>query len=287
MSTVDGSGEWGRGAFSRRSGLSLKALRLYERSGLLVPRRVADNGYRFYGEGQVAVAERVCALRRAGMPLSMVARVLALPPQEGAGLVRGWWRVQEQVASSRRSMVAQACALLEGGGPGAPDTGGFPVGVERVGECAVACVRVRVGQQDLVEGYLEAEQRLRRVLVHQGAVAGERTWVLYHRMPTPDGPASIEVAVPYTGSARPEAEVALRIEPGGEWWVARVERRDCHHPRIMGAYAALDGAVAQAPGVRGSGVVREVYLRPWESVGEREVYAWVARPVQATVGCRG
>lgn len=66
--------ELGRGAFSRRSGLSVKALRLYERSGLLVPRRVAENGYRFYGRDQLAVAERIRALRLLGMPLVVVDR---------------------------------------------------------------------------------------------------------------------------------------------------------------------------------------------------------------------
>lgn len=270
--------ELGRGAFSRRSGLSVKALRLYERSGLLVPRRVAENGYRFYGRDQLAVAERIRALRLLGMPLVVVERVLGVGPGEGAGLVRSWWRVQEQVVESRRALVEQACALVRGRGGSGVDLVDFEVGVEPVVERSVACVRVRVNQQDLVETYLGAAQRLRCALAEQGAVADEQTWVVYHQTPTPDGRAWVEVAVPYTGVVRPVGEMVLRMEPGGVWWVARVRRRDCFHPRIMGAYAALRGALSRS-GARERDVVREVYLRPWEEVGEQEVFAWVACPV--------
>lgn len=277
MDVVDGSGELGRGAFSRRSGLSVKALRLYERSGLLVPRRVAGNGYRFYGSEQVAAAERVRALRLLGMPLSVVEQVVGAGPREGAGLVRTWWRAQEQVAESRRAMVEQVCALVEGGKWAGAEPEGFEVGVERVSGRPVAGVRVRVSRQDLVEGYLGAAAWLRRVLAGQGAVADEQTWVVYHQTPTPDGWAWVEVVVPYTGVAHPEGEMVLRWDPGGLWWVAPVRRRDCFHPRIMGAYAALREALSGA-GTE-EGVVREVYLRPWEQVGDREVFAWVACPV--------
>lgn len=270
--------ELGRGAFSRRSGLSVKALRLYERSGLLVPRRVAENGYRFYGRDQLAVAERIRALRLLGMPLVVVERVLGVGPGEGADLVRSWWRVQEQVVESRRALVEQACALVRGRGGSGVDLVDFEVGVEPVVERSVACVRVRVNQQDLVETYLGAAQRLRCALAEQGAVADEQTWVVYHQTPTPDGRAWVEVAVPYTGVVRPVGEMVLRMEPGGVWWVARVRRRDCFHPRIMGAYAALRGALSRS-GARERDVVREVYLRPWEEVGEQEVFAWVACPV--------
>lgn len=278
MEMVRESEELGRGAFSRRSGLSVKALRLYERSGLLVPRRVADNGYRFYGRDQVAVAERVRALRLLGMPLAVVDRVLGAGPGEGAGLVWSWWRVQEQVMESRRALVEQTCALVQGRDRPGVDPGDFEVGVERVVERSVACVRVRVNQQDLVETYLGAADRLRRALADQGAVAGEQTWVVYHQTPTPDGWAWVEVVVPYTGVARPVGEMVLRMEPGGVWWVARVRRRDCFHPRIMGAYAALRGALSRS-GVRERDVLREVYLRRWEEVDEQEVFAWVACPV--------
>ncbi|GAB3712900.1 MerR family transcriptional regulator [Nocardiopsis nanhaiensis] len=278
-----------RGEFSRRSGLSPKALRLYERSGLLVPHRVdPDNGYRRYLPEQLEVAVRVRALRRMDMPLSTVAEVVAAPPEEAVGLVRAWWRVRREVERSREAMVEGVCALVGGeqglqGPGGSGDLGGggpaWQTSVESVPGERVACARAYVGVQDLVETYLGLAAGVRRVLARQGARAGEATWVLFHGTPSPDGAALIEVAVPYAGVAWPEGRVSLRWEPGGVWLVAAVERRDCFYPRIMGAYAAVERGVGER-GLRPVEVFREVYLRPFERVGERETFAWVARPVE-------
>ena len=58
------------GDFARASGLSHKALRLYDDLGLLVPAYVDPaSGYRFYGPGQLERAVLVGSLRRLGMPL--------------------------------------------------------------------------------------------------------------------------------------------------------------------------------------------------------------------------
>ena len=62
------------GAFARRSRLSLKALRLYDRLGLLKPADVdPENSYRRYRESQLATARLIVMLRRLDMPLAQVA----------------------------------------------------------------------------------------------------------------------------------------------------------------------------------------------------------------------
>ena len=53
------------GEFGRRSGLSVKALRLYDLSGLLPPAQVDPaSGYRRYAVGQLDRARRISLLRR-------------------------------------------------------------------------------------------------------------------------------------------------------------------------------------------------------------------------------
>ena len=53
------------GDFARRSGLSLKALRLYDARGLLEPVRVDPaSGYRYYELGQLEQARTISWLRR-------------------------------------------------------------------------------------------------------------------------------------------------------------------------------------------------------------------------------
>ncbi len=58
------------GVFARRSRLSMKALRLYDRLGLLRPADVdPESGYRRYRESQLVTARLVVMLRRLDMPL--------------------------------------------------------------------------------------------------------------------------------------------------------------------------------------------------------------------------
>ena len=60
---------------ARQLGVSIKALRLYERRGLLAPGRTAA-GYRVYGPAAMARAAQIVALRALGLSLWQVARVL-------------------------------------------------------------------------------------------------------------------------------------------------------------------------------------------------------------------
>ncbi|CAN7719925.1 MerR family transcriptional regulator [Bosea sp. LjRoot9] len=63
-----------------RLGVSTKALRLYEQRGLVSPIRSAA-GWRAYGPDQMARANEIAALRRLGLSLTQVARVLGGDPQ--------------------------------------------------------------------------------------------------------------------------------------------------------------------------------------------------------------
>ncbi len=66
------------GEFARLSRLSAKALRRYDELGLLRPALVDPvNGYRYYDPAQVEGARLVAWLRRIGMPLNRIGRVVA------------------------------------------------------------------------------------------------------------------------------------------------------------------------------------------------------------------
>ncbi|GAB3068819.1 DNA polymerase III subunit beta family protein [Micromonospora schwarzwaldensis] len=65
------------GELARASGLSVSALRFYDRSGVLAPARVDPvTGYRWYADDQVGPARLVAGLRRVGMPLAGIAEAL-------------------------------------------------------------------------------------------------------------------------------------------------------------------------------------------------------------------
>ncbi|WP_309104708.1 MerR family transcriptional regulator [Microbacterium sp.] len=63
------------GELSRRSGVSVRALRYYEQQGLLAPQR-RPSGYRVYGADDVATVGRIRTLLAAGLSTAQILEVL-------------------------------------------------------------------------------------------------------------------------------------------------------------------------------------------------------------------
>lgn len=58
-------------------GITKKNIRFYEEQGLLSPRRNSENGYRDYGEGEVAVLRQIKLMRKLGVPLEEIRKMQA------------------------------------------------------------------------------------------------------------------------------------------------------------------------------------------------------------------
>ena len=58
-------------------GITKKNIRFYEEQGLLSPRRNSENGYRDYGEAEVAVLRQIKLMRQLGVPLEEIRRMQA------------------------------------------------------------------------------------------------------------------------------------------------------------------------------------------------------------------
>ena len=63
-------------------GITKKNIRFYEEKGLLSPSRNSENGYRDYGEAEVAVLRRIKLMRKLGVPIDEIRRM-----QEGSQTV--------------------------------------------------------------------------------------------------------------------------------------------------------------------------------------------------------
>jgi DNA-binding transcriptional MerR regulator len=88
--------------------LTVKALRLYDKLGVLPP-AVVDftTGFRYYTLSQVAEAERVRLLRSLEMPLREIRLVLTSddPALVHAALVRQRERIEEHISRQRRAVL--------------------------------------------------------------------------------------------------------------------------------------------------------------------------------------
>lgn len=71
-----GDRRWRVGELAAAAGLSVRALRLYDEIGLLVPSERSSAGHRRYAEGDLRRLYEILALRRLGLSLVDVSRVL-------------------------------------------------------------------------------------------------------------------------------------------------------------------------------------------------------------------
>jgi DNA-binding transcriptional MerR regulator len=117
----------GIGRTARDSGLTVSALRFYDGAGVLVPAHVDPwSGYRYYDDDQVVAARLLARLRRVGMPLEDVRRVLDArrdPEVAGRILEEHLRRLEDGLADARRELSAARSLLdLESPMTAAPPT---------------------------------------------------------------------------------------------------------------------------------------------------------------------
>ncbi|MEU4566977.1 MerR family transcriptional regulator [Micromonospora sp. NPDC023956] len=103
------------GELARASGLTVSALRFYDRARVLTPAWVdAHTGYRWYTGDQVRAARLVAGLRRVGMPLAgITAAVAAAEPAVVHGLLDAHLhRLEDGLVDARREL-SRIRALLD------------------------------------------------------------------------------------------------------------------------------------------------------------------------------
>lgn len=242
------------GEFSRRSQLSIKALRLYDRLGLLRPAAVdGRNGYRGYDESQLFTARLIVLLRSLDMPLHEVARVVAATGPEAADLIESYWASQERRFAAQRQIAA---TLTPGVAASNPPSDQFVVHERHVPEQLVLTEQrhVNLGQLSWIR---EATARLVARAEVCGGVAGER-FVVFHGLVSADSDGPVEVCVPVTHPPENPADMALRVESAhGEAFI-QVTKIHFEAPAILSVYDQLARWVS-APGRTRAGSPREVY----------------------------
>src|SRR5438105_14391338 len=100
------------GEVAARSGLSRKALRLYEARGILPPARRTPSGYRWYPADVLALLTFVVQARRLGLTLAEVRHIVALR-RSGSGPCVHVRALLEQKGADLESMLAGVPSIRE------------------------------------------------------------------------------------------------------------------------------------------------------------------------------
>jgi DNA-binding transcriptional MerR regulator len=253
----DTDGELTISEFGRRSGLSHKALRLYDVSGLLPPARVDPvNGYRQYSVSQLERARRISVMRQLDMPLTKIAEVLAGSDEEALIRLDRWWIAQEATTAARRATLEYLRDRLSRSGT--PGLTPRPVQIREVPETKIAAIRTETDQQSLVGVIVSSTYEIRAHLIAAGATQTGESWVIFHGAVTPEAEATVEVCMPFTGLVDPSGPIAIRVEPAHREAYCRITMDECSFPRIMLAYDLVYDWI-RAQGLPDSGPPREVY----------------------------
>jgi len=133
------------GEFARRSRLSLKALRLYDELGVLVPSRVDQaSGYRYYGTAQLDEARLVVMLRQLQLPLAAIKELLACDPADAATRIAEHWRGAEAAHDARRDLADYLVNRLSG-----KRSVMYEVATREMPERSLLCLKRNVDEQGM------------------------------------------------------------------------------------------------------------------------------------------
>ncbi len=202
------------GEFARRSRLSLKALRLYDERGVLVPSRVDQaSGYRYYEPAQLDQARLVVMLRQLQLPLAAVKELLACDPADAATRIAEHWRDAEAAHDARRDLADYLVNRLRG-----KRSVMYEVATQEMPERSLLCLKRNVDEQGVWALGKEfigifRERPLPRMQGREGA-----WFLIYWGFPSADSDGLVECCrpVPEAGAsalAERYPELTLRTEP--------------------------------------------------------------------------
>ncbi|MBC9719007.1 MerR family transcriptional regulator [Streptomyces sp. TRM66268-LWL] len=294
MTDRDGDGEWAGdpdraeewltiGTFASRSRLSAKALRLYDRLGLLSPARVDPvSGYRFYRPAQVERARLVALLRQLDMPLATVKEIVALDDTRAAEAVQAYWTGVEERVAAQRTLVHFLRGRLSGRSSEMYEK--FEIRTMEVPEQFVLCETRHTLAGDLPAFIGESLGRLEKAAQECGGIAAT-PFVAYHAEVTQESDGPVESCVPVADGAAARAwaghqgrAVTARTEPARRLAYTRISKAQVVYPQIIAAYEAVERWIADQ-GLTIDGPCREVYFADWDTIGPDDEACDIAYPI--------
>jgi len=98
---------------ARQFGISRTAVLHYEKAGLLKPACRSENGYRWYGDNEIARLKAITAYRSYGLPLSSIRILLDRKGQSQAQILKDHFNELEREIQSLRAQQKAVVALLQ------------------------------------------------------------------------------------------------------------------------------------------------------------------------------
>ena len=261
--------------FARRARLSMKALRLYDRLGVLRPAEVdQSNGYRFYRESQLETARLIGLLRQVDMPLAQVAEVVGAAADERSRLVAAYWTRIEHRVAGQRQLVAHLHHTFAGD---ARSYDMYEIKERDVPEQLVLTEQRHTTIEGLEPWLEETIGRTWTTAGRLGGMAGP-VLVIFHGKVDEDNNGPVEVCGPINPNGQDLSQVATRTEPAHREAYTRLTKAHVAFPQILSAYDAVEAWITKNGKTIGDSP-REVYFADFMNAGPDDEVVDVAFPL--------
>ena len=275
------------GEFARRSGLSLKALRIYDQNGLLKPAAVEPgSGRRGYGPDQIRPARLIGMLRGAGMSLADIGPLLdalagtdpaATDPDTATDRLDRYLAELERRHTSRRFLISHVRALLR-----EEEAPMFSIQTRSVPAQLVMSIQRRLRAPQTDAFVAEAKAAFGQHL--DGTPPAGPFTLIFHGIVDHESDGPIEAVLGCPPGTEPTGLIGIRTEPAHDEAFTTITKAQWDYPAILAAY----DAVACSPEVstrprssqsRSALSCREVYLADPAAIGPDENVCDIAYPL--------
>jgi len=219
------------GRFAQAAGLTRKALRLYDKLGILEPDYVDPaTGYRYYGPAQLENAHLIRLLREMEMPLEEIRQVLSAgTAEEAVRLVRQSQREFDSRARQVLLATKKVIAYLS--------EEKIPMSVEVSVLTFPARRAVSIKKHITVEPFQEfipdALKRLSSLVKIQGAVISADPICFYYGPVNQQDDGPVEICFPFTGQIQEEGDIRVREIPAHQGAIGVATREQSCFPAIL------------------------------------------------------
>ena len=264
------------GEFARQARLTIRALRIYDKAGLLRPAAVDPfSGHRRYGAGQVHQARLIGLLRGTDMSLTEIGLLLADLGQDHdlatERLERHLGQLEARQAS-RRLLIRHIHAILkEEGRPM------FPVQTRHVPQQRVMSMQRRLLAPE-TDSFVAAATAAFAGHLGDRPPAGP-LMLIFHGIVDHESDGPLEVVLGCPDDVQATDLIGIRTEPAHDEAFTTITKAQWAYPAILAAYDAVACSPEARARPRGRLSCREVYLAQPQDIGDDELICDVAFPL--------
>ncbi len=248
------------GEFARQTGLTAKALRIYDEIGLLPPIDVDPvNARRRYAASQTQSARLIGMLRGADMSLAEIGALLAdlaVDRDLATARLAGHLSALESRHTGRRFLIRHIHAVLR-----EEDQPMFPIRTRHVAAQRVMSIQRRLRAPQTDAFVREAKAAFAANLA--GAPPTGPFTLIFHGIVDHESDGPLEAIVGCADDVRATDLIGIRTEPAHDEAFTTITKAQCDFPAILAAYDAVACST-------------EAFARPGSRLSCREVY--VAEP---------